>query len=118
MVIGLTIVGFGTSAPELVVNLFASFEKTQSWLWGILLELFFLLYFDFKIKKWSQSKSETIFPDLNIRINIEICSISTRIWKIKSWLSFSILRMEVSISQKKRVISGISLMYLKHKTKL
>ncbi len=29
MVIGLTIVGFGTSAPELVVNLFASFEKNS-----------------------------------------------------------------------------------------
>lgn len=25
---------------------------------------------------WYQSKSETIFPDLNLRINIEICSIS------------------------------------------
>jgi cation:H+ antiporter len=30
MVIGLTIVGFGTSAPELVVNLFASFEKNSN----------------------------------------------------------------------------------------
>ncbi len=29
MVIGLTIVGFGTSAPELVVNLFASIEKNS-----------------------------------------------------------------------------------------
>jgi len=29
MVIGLTIVGFGTSSPELVVNLFASFEKNS-----------------------------------------------------------------------------------------
>jgi len=29
IVIGLTIVGFGTSAPELVVNLFASFEKNS-----------------------------------------------------------------------------------------
>jgi cation:H+ antiporter len=29
MVIGLTIVGFGTSAPELVVNLFSSFEKNS-----------------------------------------------------------------------------------------
>jgi cation:H+ antiporter len=29
MVIGLTIVGFGTSAPELVVNLFASLEKNS-----------------------------------------------------------------------------------------
>jgi len=29
MVIGLTIIGFGTSAPELVINLFASFEKNS-----------------------------------------------------------------------------------------
>ncbi len=29
MVIGLTIIGFGTSAPELVVNLFSSFEKNS-----------------------------------------------------------------------------------------
>ncbi len=34
MVIGLTIVGFGTSAPELVVNLFASFEKNSDLVLG------------------------------------------------------------------------------------
>ncbi len=34
IVIGLTIVGFGTSAPEMVVNIFASFEKSSDLVLG------------------------------------------------------------------------------------
>lgn len=34
IVIGLTIVGFGTSSPEMVVNIFASFEKSSDLVLG------------------------------------------------------------------------------------